>query len=378
MSVRPLTADHLADWRQAVADAASLAIDTEFHAERRYVPQLFLVQIGLPTGDAWIVDPLTTDVLAAIREDLLRRPWIVHGGAQDLLLLTRALGGAPDVALDTQIAAGWLTERYPLGYGALVAEHIGVQLSKSATLSDWSRRPLSHEQLQYAAEDVLRLHGLWSSLAAKLTAAGRLDAAHAACAEARDRSIHLPDPNEAWRSFAAAESMDATARGLLLALAAWRERRAQADDQPPRAILGDGGVVERAKRPPANEAGIVANRRFPRPAHRWVPELAAVIRDQRAAPHPAPRTPERWTRPWRDRMFLQAWLADWCFDHRIAGALILPPATLDALCTDPPASRAALSSTLGWRDPFIGEALWTALRDRMGVLTGVTKKDCQS
>jgi ribonuclease D len=360
MPARLLTTDNLPHLVDALASAPRVAIDTEFHAERRYVPKLFLVQIHIPGDEAWIVDPLMPDVLDALAAPLRGVPWIVHGGSQDIRLLARALGGVPEEVLDTQIGAALLCERYPEGYGTLVQRFLGRTLPKASTLSDWSRRPLSPDQLKYAVDDVLRLPDLWGAIEHRLVERGRLDVAKLACADARARSMVESDPNEAWRRFAAAPGMTPRARSILQELTAWREAVAQERNQPARTLLGDGTIVELAKRPPATQDGILANRRFPRSAQKHIAEIwAAVERGRQRTDAQAPACPERYSGPWRSLHVLRAWAVQLGHELALSPTLVLDGELLDALALDPPTSRPVVAERLGpWRDALVGDATW--------------------
>lgn len=346
--------------RAQLASAERIAVDTEFHAERRYVPELFLVQIQVPGADAWILDPLVDGVLPDLAAALVAVPWIVHGGSQDVRLLQEALGDVPERVFDTQIASALCGPRYPQGYGALVQEHLGLALPKAATLSDWSKRPLTDQQLDYAIDDVTRLPALWDAIERRLSALDRVAIAHQACFEAARIAKVAPPPQEAWRRFGAAEGMRPNQLAVLREVAGWREATAEAANLPPRAVLSDGIVVELAKRPPADEARILANRRFPRNARKHVPDLMACVRRGLAAPEAdAPRCVHRYSGPWRAAAVLKAWSLLQGHADRWASALVLPDERIGDLVLSRPGSRSDLAETLGpWRDALVGDAMW--------------------
>lgn len=353
--------------RSQLATADRIAIDTEFHAERRYVPELFLVQVQVPGADAWIIDPLVDGALEDLAEALVAVPWIVHGGSQDVRLLSRALGSIPDEVLDTQIGSGLCGPRFPQGYGALVQEHLGITLPKAATLSDWSKRPLSPQQLDYAIDDVTRLHALWGAIEKRLIARDRLEIARQACREAALAAVGPPDPVDAWRRFGAAEGMRPNQLAVLREVAGWREATAQANNVPPRAVLSDGIVVELAKRPPPDGDRILANRRFPRGARKHVPDLVECVRRGLAiAESDAPRCVHRYSGPWRTAATLKAWALTQGHDDQWASSLVLPDRLIGDLALSRPSGRSDLAEQLGpWRDALLGDALWELLSGRL-------------
>ncbi len=358
MAARLAQETDLSELRDQLASASRVAVDTEFHAERRYWPELFLVQIQVPGADAWIVDPLVEGLLPDLAEALAGVPWLVHGGSQDLRLLIRALGRLPEDIVDTQIGSGLCGERYPQGYGSLMQEHLGLTLPKSATLSDWSRRPLSREQLAYAIDDVARLPALWQAIVDKVHAADREQLLSGACHAFREASITEQEPTTAWRRFQAAAGMTPVQLAVLREVCAWRESAAQNGNVPPRAVLSDGVVVELAKRPPPTAERLLANRRFPRNARKHVPELVRCVQRGMACADP-PRFVTRHTTPWRTAATLRAWSLVEGHHHQWAPNLVLPPPLIDDIVLAWPADRSALGAALGpWRDPLIGDHLW--------------------
>lgn len=362
MTVRLATLSDVPALRAAVRAAPRVAMDTEFHAEHRWLPELYLVQIQIPGGDTWIVDPLVGGLLTGIADALRETPWLVHGGEQDLRVLGPALGGLPGEILDTQIAAGLVDTWWPAPYQALVRRWLGQRVEKAETLSDWSRRPLRPSQVTYAALDVQLLPPLWEAIDRVLVESGRDAIARTACAEARRRAIEPPSDHEAFRSILAAPSLEPQQLAVLQELAAWREQRGRATNQPPRTILGDAALVELARRQPLTVESLVSNRRIPRAAARSAPEL--VERIARAARRPEEAFPpfvRRRTREARVSEWLQLLATAIGERERIAPGLALPRHLSDSLALVPPRSRAELSDRLGWRDALVGSALWDAL-----------------
>jgi ribonuclease D len=377
MPTRTLTHAEVPTFVEALGNCELVAVDTEFHAERRYIPKLFLVQVQVPSGDAWIIDPLDNGLLERCAEALIAVPWIVHGGSQDLRLLHRALGDVPTTIRDTQIGAALVRERHPEGYGVLVSTFLGTVLPKGATLSDWSKRPLTQEQLEYAADDVVRLPSLWAAIEAELVRLGRLELCADACAEFRAASIVEADPNEAWRAFGASAGMTTRSRSILRELAAWRERVAQRRDEPPRSILGDGSLIDLAKRPPTSASAILENRRFPRAAVKHVDALwQAIQAGEKTQASQAPTCVDRFSAPWRASHTLHAWALEQGHLHNWSPRLVLDVPLIEAIALAAPSCREALAALLGpWRDALVGESLWLAISGthhfsmRHGVLT---------
>ena len=226
------------------------ALDTEFHRERTYYPQLALLQLAWG-GQTALIDPLAVDVgpLAS----LLDGPGlaVLHAAQQDLEVLARACGTLPARLFDTQLAAGFLGHATP-SLANLVGAELGVQVPKADRLSDWLRRPLSRDQLTYAAADVappprpLRAPvaaSSWSSVAWT----GPSPSARS-CAPARPARV---DPEDAWLRLKDLRTLRGRARNVARAVTAWRERRAARQDLPTRFILSDLAVLGIAQRPPS-------------------------------------------------------------------------------------------------------------------------------
>jgi ribonuclease D len=240
----PIRLAAVADLPELLAElqaAERLAVDTEFHAERHYLPHLFLVQVHVPGGTTWLLDPLVPDLLSAVAPVLSTRPWWVHGGSQDLRLLRRALGTVPEDVLDTQILAGLTDTWYPAPFAALLERWCQRALDKAATLSDWSRRPLSERQVHYAAADAEALAPLAAALQLRLADLGRTEIARLACLEAQARALG-PVPDDAWREVPGAHQLVRNQPAVLQELLAWRDAIAMEEDQAPprRARSGPG------------------------------------------------------------------------------------------------------------------------------------------
>ncbi len=361
--IRNATLADLPELNTRLSEADRIAIDTEFHAERRYMPELYLVQLRIEPGETWLLDPLIEGLIAGVAEALRRPTWILHGGRWDMAVLQRALGGLPEHVWATQIAAGLVTSWFPAPYAALVHDHLGEEVDKSATLSDWSRRPLSEEQLAYAAADVDLLFPLWDTLERKLQARGRLQLAHAACDEALGEIVHPAPPTEAWRGLRARAILAPQQLGVLRSLAAWRRERAIARNQPERTVLSDGSLLELARKQPASKEAITANRRMPRSLQKHADEILERIVEATAHPETWPRAVRRRTRAWDAAAWLEVWAAALGNRESFAPGLVLPRSLLEdvVLCEDTQSALAHLSS---WRSALVDEPLTDALEGR--------------
>jgi ribonuclease D len=241
--------------------AAELAVDTEFHSERSYAPQLMLVQLRADLGEPILVDARAGVDLALLAEPLSARPWILHGGESDLQILGDATGATPPRVFDTQVAAGFVGLRWPMRLGELVSALLGRPLDKGATMSDWSARPLSPAQVAYASEDVLVLHPLAAALRQRLSDMGTGAAAEACGEERARRALAELADEDRWRSLPGAPGFDEGERKAARALARWREEEARRADLPRHAVLGDWLILDLVRRKPRSVPEIVENRR---------------------------------------------------------------------------------------------------------------------
>jgi ribonuclease D len=201
-----------------------------------------------------ILDPLQgelpTEPLAAVLADP-EIELVVHAGRQDIALLRRALGCDARNVFDTQVAAGFLGMGAQCSYDTLLAELLGVRLSKSASFTRWDARPLSPEQLEYARDDVVHLTALALELQRRLDQVGRLRWAREEC-EFLERVSDERDLEAIFERLPRVRSMNTAAQGVARELVAWRERTAAERDRPVQSVLGDAALVEIAKRKPTS------------------------------------------------------------------------------------------------------------------------------
>ena len=234
------------------------ALDTEFHRERTYFPQLALVQLRIGEQTA-IIDPLGCNVAQLTDLLISDAVCVLHAGSQDLEILARVCGAVPRYVYDTQIAAGFLGSSQ-ISLASLVYELRKVSLPKSDRLTDWLRRPLSANQIQYAASDVEYLFEIHDQQREALNKLGRLQWAEEAFKGLLERSLVEQDLDNAWLKVKDARSLRGEARGVVRALARWREERAMRIDVPVRRVLSDMALVSIAQSKPTSSAQLLACR----------------------------------------------------------------------------------------------------------------------
>lgn len=224
------------------------AIDTEFHRERSYFPRVALIQINNGSEIA-LIDPLVVD--SGPLAELLESDGVavLHASSQDLEVFQHWAGAMPREIFDTQLAAGFTGMSTP-SLAALHDRVLRISLPKTSRLTDWLARPLTADQLDYAASDVLHLLEIRDRLCAELDARGRLDWAKAECELVRAAPRGQRDPDDAWRRIKAVRQLKGPSLGAARSLAAWRENKAADLDQPVRFILSDLALVGIAQRRP--------------------------------------------------------------------------------------------------------------------------------
>jgi ribonuclease D len=372
MALRLLDDSNTADAIQQISSADLVAIDTEFHAEKAYLPALYLVQIHVPDGgDTWIVDPKQTGRLESLTDALLGGvTWLMHAGEQDLRLLQAALGGVAERTLDVQVAAGLVTNHYPTGLGRIVEEWLDIRLPKSETLSDWSRRPLSDEQLRYAAEDVVLLPDLWEALKAALVEAGRLEIALGAFADYRSEAVDPPTADQLWRPLAISNSLVPRNAAILRELVVWREAHAKRVNRPARFVLGESAMKQLSRSQPRTRAQLASNRRLAKSLlQRNSDELLAVIAAGAAvAEEDWPATVRAGTAAHRVVTWLGLFGDVEGARLRYATRLVLPRVVREDIALAGARDRALIASILGpWRDALVGDRVAAALRGNVSV-----------
>jgi len=275
--------------------AGALALDTEFVFERTFRPRLGLVQVAAP-GEIALVDTVLLPDLSALRPVLEAEAVtkVVHAGSGDVDVLRRAAGAAPRPLVDTQIAAAFAGLGAGLSYAALVELLAGVTLAKHETRTDWMRRPLTPDQLRYAAEDVEHLLGVAAELERRLARLGRLE-------WAREDSLELvageaePGPETALRRLRGLDRLSGRARRIACELALWREREAERLDLARPFLLRDETLLALARRPGATAAELAKlpgyeARRHAEHAGLWLAALASArAAADRPGTAPAPR-----------------------------------------------------------------------------------------
>lgn len=332
----------------------AFALDTEFVRERTYYPAFCLLQIATDDLVA-CVDPLrlrSLEPLCALLMDP-RIVKVVHSGRQDMEVLLRYFGQLPRNLCDTQIAAGLAGHAEQCGYASLVERLFGHRLPKTHTRTDWSRRPLSPEQIQYAGEDVAYLLPAYRRLETELSEQGRWDWVRQDSEALLGPGLYDMSPELAWKRVASAQPLTGAALVRFKALATWRERSAQRLDIPRNWILRDETLHELTLSRQGKDAELPRARGIGNAAQQQLlKELRVVLADHPCPPLEVPLS--NWPRPDPAQKALMAKMTGEV--RRIAEQLGIAPALLasrrdlEQLLENPASSRLLK----GWRHEIVG------------------------
>ena len=356
-------------------------------SEGRYRALLCLTQVG-------VEDPATPEQLRTVMIDgldhavdvaplaaLLGDPEIevvLHAGRQDIAILRRAWRTEITSIFDTQIAAGFAGEPAQSGYGNLLASILGVHLDKTASYTRWDARPLTNEQLSYAAEDVVHLLALADELQRRLQGSGRYQWAVEECRRL-ESSTDERDPETAWERLPRAARLDGSSRAVAKRLAAWRERTASAEDKPVGSIIQDAPLVEIAKRhpPDISRLGQIRGLHPPIVKRRGEAIIEAIM--QGLADPPIPREPRRGRSDQSDAAVIslaEALLRARSMEAGLAYELLASRAELEVIvaAARESAPEPDVRTLTGWRRELIGNDLDALLSGRAGLFVGARRR----
>jgi ribonuclease D len=358
-----------------------VAIDTEFVSERRYQALLCLVQVAVPDPDA--PDGVRTEVLDPLGDDppdaaplarVLADPdveVVVHAGRQDIAILRRAWNTQVTHVFDTQLAAGFIGFGNQESYESLVRKVLGVRLKGSEGFTKWDRRPLTAQQLEYAADDARLLLALGDDIERRLEERGRLEWAREEC-RALEESSDERDPDRVFERLPRLGRLGEAARSVAREVVEWREQTARAMDRPPGYVLPDHALIELARRAPSDRAGLEQIRGLPaQTLHRRGDQLLEAIERGRSRPAP-PAPPEPGPREPADAPLVslaQALVRHRSMEEGVAVELIATQAELAALVS---ALRRGengdeVRAAHGWRRELVGAELGELVAGRLAL-----------
>jgi len=349
-----LFVDHPDNISQNLTGYAKLGVDTEFMREKTYFAQLCLIQISTPDA-IYCVDPLVDSGQSEFWKQLLTDSWVVHSARQDIEVVYQTTDEMPREIFDTQIAAGLLGLPAQMGYAGLVKELFDVDMAKSHTRADWTRRPLPDAVLEYAAEDVEYLLPAADILSEKLDKKGRLEWAHQDSQLLLNTALYDISGEQAIDRLKGARNFRGPKRAAAVRLAAWREEEAIRRNRPRQWILRDNVLLDIAYQQPSNEKQLAAIEGIPpkvvsRAGQALIEAVAASGSDENR--YQPPRPPDEAQKALLKEM--QSQVADCAKDLDIAAETVASKRELSSVIIS--GARDSRVFT-GWRRDLIGEEL---------------------
>ena len=276
-------------------ESGTFAFDTEFIPEETYEPELCLIQIATHTRLA-VIDPRVIPNLnvfwTAVVDPTLRV--VVHAGSEDLRICNLQTSQLPTYVFDIQLAAGLLGSSYPASLSSLVQRYTGQSVLSSETRTDWRKRPLSPNQIEYALDDVRHLLFIADTLNARLKEMGR---GHWYDEESKIllQEIAKRDDPSRWKKLSGVHTLNRRSLEIARQLFAWRLETSIATNRPVRQFMRDDLLVGIAKRQPRSRGDLESLRDFNRPnLLKAGGEIMAVIGDAMKVPEgDLPKLPER-------------------------------------------------------------------------------------
>jgi ribonuclease D len=352
-------------------NAPYLALDTEFLRDQTYWPKLCLFQVASPDVAA-IIDPLADGIDLKPFYELLKNPKIVkvfHAARQDIEIFQQQGGVIPDPLFDSQVAAMVCGHGDAASYETLARKIANVEIDKSSRFTDWSRRPLTNKQLEYALADVTHLRTIYEMLSAELKRTHRESWVAEEISALQNPALYAMDPANAWKRLKARTSSKRFL-AMLAALAAWREREAQTRDIPRGRVLKDEALLEIAAHPPENAEGLERIRAIPKGfgASRMGKALLEAVAQGRTAPPPdgiEPEKPRRKREPSQAAIdLLKTLLRLRAEDAQVAPRLIANADDIESLAAYEDEGIAALH---GWRAELFGNDAKALRNGELGI-----------
>ncbi len=364
-------------------DRAEIGLDCEFHGEGRYQPQLCLVQVAWDGGLA-AIDPFEVDL--APLGPLLENDRIVkvlHAALNDIPLLVSATGHPVRNVFDTQIAGAFAGQGATPAYTALVHNLRGVSLSKKSRFTDWTVRPLSDDQVEYALDDVRHLLDVARALRDRLSRSGRSAWADEVTREMVERAHTPRDRDRLWLRLGPHKGMTSRQLAVLREVAAWRDRRAEAINKPLSTVAPDDAIRQVVFDLPETVRDVLAMRGMQRVGSNGAEGLLEAIR--RGLELPDDRCPPVVTVPRRDdRVDAVAHLLTTALKARagtigVAQTMIATRDQVEQLVAwhfgDRPEPADGIALLTSWRREAAGDLLLSFLEGHVGLRVDAASDD---
>ena len=353
------TADLAAACKE-LAKSDFITIDTEFLRETTFWPELCLIQMASPTTEV-IVDPLAKGIDLAPFFELMANAAVLkvfHAARQDIEIIFNRGGLIPHPIFDTQVAAMVCGFGDSVSYDQLVSRTKGIQIDKSSRFTDWSRRPLSEKQLDYALADVTHLRDAYLYLKEELEREGRSSWLSEEMDVLEARETYDMHPDDAWQRLKM-RLRKPQELAILKYVAAWREREARARNVPRSRVLKDDAIYEIAQQQPKDTEALSRLRTIPKGWERSASGTAVLEAVNEALALPKadmPHVPRHTQAPEGAASaveLLKVLLKLISEKHGVAPKVIANSEDLDKIAAE--GEKAEVSALHGWRRELFGE-----------------------
>lgn len=374
------TTEALAAFCARLAAHDFVTVDTEFLRETTYWPELCLIQMAGPEDDG-IVDPLAQGIDLQPFYDLMADTSVVkvfHAARQDIEIIVNRGDLVPHPIFDTQVAAMVCGFGDSISYDQLVSRITGAQIDKSSRFTDWSRRPLSDKQLDYALADVTHLRDVYAELLGRLNAEGRGHWVADEMAILESRSTYEIDPADAWRRLKM-RVRKPIELCVLQHIAAWREREARSRNVPRGRILKDDALYEVAQQQPKTGEALGRLRTIPRGWERSAQgvKLAEIVSHALETPkEELPKLPRQRQAPEGAQAaveLLRVLLKLTVERENVAAKIIATADDLEAIAAQ--GDDADVGALKGWRRELFGERALKLIRGELALKFSGKKVD---
>ncbi len=353
---------------QKFKNSPFLCVDTEFHRETTYYPELALIQLADEKLTACI-DPLAIDDLSPLLELLTdtKIQKVFHACSQDLEIFNNEFGVLPDPMFDTQIAAALLGYGEQTGYATLIKDMLNIDVDKSQTRTDWMKRPLNEKQIEYAGNDVYYLAQAYPKMLKQLQDLNRLNWLEDDFKALSQADAFTVKPDEMWKKVKGHQRLGGQQLAILQALASWREKAAQSKNRPRRRVLSDDALIDMVKQKPDNSKNLLRLRSLNRTrlSHNEAEELIKCIQQGLQLPKDQyPSLPKKHKlNPMQDALIdgLTTVLKLNASKHNINHASLATRKQLEALVC----GERNLPIMTGWRKSHAGEMLVDFIEGRL-------------
>jgi ribonuclease D len=368
--------DELAAICKRFAHFDFVTVDTEFMRETTYWPKLCVVQMASPE-EGYIIDALAPDLDLAPFFELMKNEAVVkvfHAARQDIEIAYHLGGLIPHPVFDTQVAAMVCGFGDSISYDQLVERTSGARIDKSSRFTDWSRRPLTQKQIEYALADVTHLREVYLALSARLDEQNRTEWVREEMEVLTSVDTYRLEPEEAWKRLKL-RVRKPSELAILQELAAWREREAQSRDVPRGRVVKDDAIYEIAQQQPTTPTALSQLRTVPKgfERSRAAEDILTAVRKALSLPKDQmPRLPKhRSTSNGNGAAvdLLKVLLKMISEDHGVAAKVIATVDDLEAIASD---DRADVPALHGWRRELFGDA---ALKVKRGDLALAFRKN---